>query len=222
MKEHPILFSGPMVRALLTGRKTQTRRVLSKRDLRCIDFVGAAGDSIDDPSNWGFEDEDGMFWLLKANPARSAIEQQLPCPYGQPGDRLWVRETFNRTNPGGKDGIFYYRADGKFPWGTEFDGLEVWKPSIFMPRQACRILLEIVSVRVERLNEISEEDAEAEGVEENMGIPQMECDDQVAHYPDASFVKSYRSLWDSLNAKRGFGWEVNPWVWVIEFKMVAL
>ena len=70
--------------------------------------------------------------------------------------------------------------------------------------------------------DISEEDAEAEGVEEHLGAPQMECDDQVRHYPDASFVKSYRTLWDSLNAKRGFGWQTNPWVWVIAFKRVEL
>ena len=113
------------------------------------------------------------------------------CPHGQVGDRLWVKETWWQDS----DNDIYYKAD----WQTNPRNGK-WKPSRFMPRWASRITLEITEVRVERVQEISAADCFKEGVE--MYKP----------------IQQFQSLWDSLNAKRGFGWEVNPWVWVIRFK----
>ncbi len=138
MTERPILFSGAMVRAILEGRKTVTRRVVKP----CRHPFGR---------------------MLTAEEVAAEFNGgtcAVLCPYGQPGERLWVRETFNRSNPGGAEGVYYYRADGQFPvamGGNRFYGNEAWKPSIHMPRAACRILLEITAVRVERLQDISEQ-----------------------------------------------------------------
>lgn len=175
MRERPILFIAEMVRAILDGRKTQTRRVIKAPK--------------------GFEVRD------------AGVE--FGCPYGQPGDRLWVRESF-AIGPRDKDVIF--AADKK--WDVDGKPLppagSVWKPSIFMPHWASRIILEITGVRVERVQAISEEDAYAEGRSLN-----DECDP--VSRPGGNW---FRKLWDSLNAKRGFGWDVNPWAWVIEFKRI--
>jgi hypothetical protein len=153
MKERPILFSGPMVRAVLSGAKTQTRRVHQP--------PWAAPDSLE--------------------------EALLQCRHGQPGDLLWVRETFaaDRTS-------WYYRADGEIPGLT-------WTPSIFMPRAASRLTLRLTEVRVERVQDISQADAVAEGTQGKA---------------------SFALLWDALNAKRGYGWASNPWVWVLSFEVV--
>lgn len=193
IKEHPILFSGPMVRAILEGRKTMTRRVAH------IDGTGPwiggimafHQKSLSKPYKLT---ESGKFYPAK-------------CPYGQPGDLMWVREAFlvEHHCRYGKDPEPYtvYKADGGYSY--------CWKPSIFMPRWASRLTLEIVSVRVERLQDISNEDIQAEGTE-NLhplgGINTYQWRDQ------------FRFLWDSINAKRGYGWDANPWVWVVEFKRV--
>lgn len=189
MKDRPILFSGAMVRALLDGSKTQTRRFVKLTDSGRVKATGSA-------RNWHLEDPNAV----------------LACPYGQPGDRLWVRETF---------GIF----DSE---GTEFVGIPkerprgfhvVWagdcpapvtetfrfRPSIHMPRWASRITLEITAVRVERLQEISEEDAKAEGV------------DWTPFFNEP--VEAYADLWKSINGP--CSWESNPYVWVIEFKRIT-
>lgn len=179
--ERPILFRGPMVRAILQGRKTQTRRVVKNLDL-IEDWDMLDGRTVD----VGFSDEYGD-WHKTAD----------ACPYGQPGDRLWVRECF---------GLHYgyvYRATNKTaPSGG-------WKPSIHMPRAASRITLEIVSVRVEMVQEITDEDALAEGVTLR-GCTRFEGEP----------VLEYKYLWDSINSKRGYGWVCNPLVWVIEFRRV--
>jgi hypothetical protein len=188
MKERPILFSGPMVRALLDGTKTQTRRIVE------FDHSPTGNPTL-------MDNEEPVYWAWGFD--------HYVCPYGVPGDRLWVRETWNRTNPGGAEGLYYFKADGCGPHGLNFHGDELWRPSIFMPRAACRLFLEITEVRVERLQDISEKDAKAEGV--LVGEP----DNQ---YP--SFRDAYASLWDSLNAKRGYGWDKNPWVWVVTFKRI--
>ena len=176
MAERPILFSGAMVRAILEGRKTQTRRVIS------------------DKHEWARSNAvRGECWL---------------SPFGVRGDRLWVRETHAGDNLCG----WVYRADhpdADIRAGELDDGeqtLRRWTPAIHMPRAACRLMLDVVTVRVERLQEISEEDAIAEGVR------------PPGDYGRAPNVAVYRALWDSLNAKRGYGWDVNPWVWVIEFR----
>ncbi|RQZ50896.1 hypothetical protein [Burkholderia sp. Bp9099] len=213
MTERPIFFSGPMVRAILDGRKTQTRRIaIPKRS--CIDFIGGGPkDDPDwnDPSCWGFEDPNtGFWWTLRGNEEC----HQLPCPQGKPGDRLWVRETWNweKNAIGSKrdeDGPFAYAASPTH--GSSIDGK--WHPSIHMPRFASRITLEITGVRAERLQSISDADAEAEGV------------DFLRHVPNADETLNarglFRCLWDGLNATRGHGWDANPWVWVVEFRHIG-
>ena len=243
MKELPILFSGPMVRALLDGRKTQTRRIVKSSRAWPIGFIGGRGDR-DDPSCYGFEDfNSGEWWTLKAD--GSADMNQIPSPYGRVGDRLWVRETWGefidtdiidgQTHELGRDTL--YRADGE-----NHQRCTPWRPSIHMPRWASRLTLEVTDVRVERLQDISEEDAIAEGVESidfereerdwsicpkcggtrlhealgpNGGIMfDVDCRECDTH------VKRYRHLWDSLNAARGYGLDANSWVWVVEFKRI--
>jgi hypothetical protein len=183
IKERPILFSAPMVRALLDGSKTQTRRLLKSN----CQAIG--------------ERDDGSLWPWSEHPD-SAADHWHACPYGQPGDRLWVRETwaphpdFPRSA-----GRTVYRADPE----CEHD-VARWHPSIHMFRRDSRILLEIVSVRVERLNDCSNGDARAEGA--------------VANKFDAvSPVFRYACLWDDINGRGS--WNQNPWVWVVEFKRVT-
>ena len=201
MKERPILFSAPMVRALLAGTKTQTRRIVKARDLEWMDV------------HQGLREPD--------NAER--------CPYGQPGDRLWVRETWQGPlledfetdadpdwhmpshihkyqNPAHCE----YAADGgPAPEYTDLDEKmrQGWRPSIHMPRWASRITLEITAVRVERLQDISEADAIAEGVRNSL------------HLPGGRFAReNFEHLWWTVNGDGS--WESNPWMWVIEFKRV--
>lgn len=175
MKERPILFSAPMVRALLDGSKTQTRRVVNQRHLAQIDL-----------SRGG----------CKANWSK-------PMPYGQPGDRLWVRETHCQVVPryGSSDPSALYRAD--LDPGQQYLCVDRWTPAIHMPRNACRITLEVTGVRVERLRDISETDALAEGIDQDTCAP----------------VAVYRDLWESINGYAS--WDLNPWVWAVEFKKVT-
>lgn len=197
MKELPILFSAPMVRAILDGQKTQTRRVVKPRYSGKVIAPGGPGMALED--------------LGEGN-----IRTNL-CPYGQPGDLLWVRETFCPIYPqdphynGGNPIEYDYAATYKH--GSRLGDLigvkKKWKPSIHMPRTACRILLEITAVRVERLQGISEADAIAEGTPGGHGsIP--------GYGYAAAPVEHYRHLWESLNGPDS--WKANPWVWVIEFK----
>lgn len=234
VKERPILFSGEMVRATLEGRKTQTRRVCKRGP---------------DVATTGTVYKYGDIWVPDK------------CPYGQPGDRLWVRETWK---PGAwrDDGriAIDYKASPELthtPWVTlpddgtgenvndlfikwtdelidkgsipDEDGVHHWeagqspfnwRSSIFMPRWASRILLEITEVRVERLQEISEDDSIAEGIET------WNCYFKDYSKPDSNPgwlrdpIESYRTLWDSINGK-SHPWDSNPWVWVIEFKVLT-
>lgn len=221
MKEYPILFSAPMVRAILNGVKTQTRRVVKPRGVS------------DDVTQWLHAMAKGVDML---------------CPYGKPGDVLWVRETFVlaryddepkflvdhpiQHNPG--DGsewseeywlYTYYRATDPAPdlsyEDDENDDGEPkckWRPSIFMPRWASRITLEIVNIRVERVQEITRSDAKAEGASfvwrwDATRKPELHKRGVLNPY-----IANYSVLWDEINKERGFGWDVNPFVWVIEFK----
>lgn len=192
-KERPILFSAPMVQAILEGRKTMTRRVMKPQPVNVIQLIGR--DNL--PT-----DEYGLCLSFSR-----VIDKHARCPHGQPRDRLWVRETWNKTNPSGDIGYFFYRAtdEDKYPDAC-------WRPSIFMPRCASRILLEIIAVRAERLNDISGEDCIAEGIpkrtEINGGVP-LNGD----IWRDAR--KGFRSLWDTINFN---GWDANPSVWVITFR----
>ena len=203
MSEKPILMSSPMVRAILEGRKTQTRRVAKKQPI--------SGDVK--PTK-----DDGIW----SSQTERSVVSYFSCPYGQPGDRLWVRETFQHTCDVKGDACVRYKADGKamHSWANdsgEGDWVKVsgecvpvdnphWKPSIFMPRWASRITLELTAVRVERVQDIGEDDAIAEGIERDAMCGPLSW---------------YQTLWDSINAKRGFGWAVNPWVWVIEFRKIT-
>lgn len=204
-KARPILFSGPMVRAILDGRKKVTRRPVKSA---LVDRLDPPRGQADVEAGYPFvECEDGYVSAVKI------------CPYGQPGDRLWVRETFNRTNPGGAEGVYYYRADGRFPaaiGGDRFSGREAWKPSIHMPRSASRILLEVTAVRVERLQDISEEQAEAEGVHRDMRMWFATDEGGPAFtWPQNAF----EHLWRKINGTES--WDANPWVWVVEFKRIT-
>ena len=183
MKEKPIIFNSEMVRAILDGRKTQTRRVFKFQETNqppsCPDMF--------DPNY---------------------VTQ--PCPYGKPGDELWVREALKRS----LTDIICYKQDGCPAWKNGSSQNWQWKRSIlsamFMPRWASRIQLKIKDIRVERIQDISEDDIFKEGFE----IGEVE-----KHKYTRAFLW-FQSLWDSINEKRGFGWEQNPHVWIIEFKRI--
>lgn len=220
MKERPILFSAPMVRAILDGRKTQTRRVVKPQP-----YVDAQGNACWNGTNFG-QDARGPHIQALASPLPSSKTGRVRCPFGKPGDRLWVRETFQplfadgvenhwetdwQTGEGYK--ISYPATDGVQEFIDLDDGLsDACKPSIHMPRWASRILLEITAVRVERLNDISEDDAIAEGTPGGHGaIP--------GYGYAATPGEHYHWLWESINGAGS--WDANPWVWVIEFKKVG-
>lgn len=207
-KERPILFSGAMVRAILDGRKTQTRRVLK---------VQPPADTFR-MDTYHHPDGQHYFWAWKE--AFSGCElhtgwEPICCPYGQPGDRLWVREAFMHepadycweasVSIPVRPATTIYRADSD-PCG-EAKGCG-WKPSIHMPRSLSRITLEITGVRVERLNDCSEEDARAEGV------GPLRSDGRMQNGAPAS--DGYADLWERINGAGS--WAANPWVWVVEFK----
>ncbi|MES2462750.1 MAG: hypothetical protein V4671_19385 [Armatimonadota bacterium] len=244
MKERPILFSGEMVRAILDGQKTQTRRIVKPRKgYRIAEKAAGTGrtgishilcrDASGNPAvrEWPSQKiNDHAVWCHKLDELGNWDGFQgtaLDCPYGKPGDRLWVRETFGDMGFAklDVDGITYrnvYRAD--FP--DDYDGfglVDGWKPSIFMPRNLCRILLEVVSVRVERLNAISDIDAVAEGVELIPSVGIMRACGWKDYTGDGMGffdpVDSYRSLWESINGALGpKSWDENPFVWVVGFK----
>lgn len=207
--ERPILFSAEMVRAILDGTKTQTRRVVKVEHAGCGQHVHPAVTAIT-------HREDGWFGFDSTEKLKEQYITTFPfytirCPYGVPGDRLWVRETFQRSDLCAKHEIL----DRNNVWylATDEKPLHIhgWRPSIFMPRWASRITLEVVSVRVERVQEISAADARAEGIRQPKDWET---------WSDQHGILEYRNLWNSINAKRGFGWDKNPWVWVIEFRRV--
>lgn len=214
VSERPILFNGEMVRAILEGRKTQTRRVI-KLCHEGYPYYQIWKHLSGDGFGYATESRDGHFY-------KGAIR----CPCGKPGDRLWVRETWycdhflelGTVEDWKKE--LYYRADvpsGRFEdagyWAEP--GPSSWKPSIHMPRWASRITLEITDIRVERVQDITYRDCEAEGLEHpGRGIWTVPGTDETFREGYLGF----KYLWDSINAKRGFGWNVNPWVWVVEFK----
>jgi hypothetical protein len=209
MKERPILFSAPMVRALLDGSKTQTRRALRVQPL---DVVPMNGDLA------------GREWvgLMEREPKPSGAV--FHCKFGVPGDRLYVRETWSQ--PTTLDpGPTVYRADYPAWVPAHFTNLPAldeitWKPSIHMPRALSRIMLEIVSVRVERLQDCSEADARAEGValdETSPPGPLWRRERGVGNWHSGA-RGAYRELWEAINGAGS--WAANPWVWVVEFKRV--
>ena len=231
MKERPILFSGPMVRAILDGKKTQTRRIV--RPLR-----GAPFPMSDLP--WRAIVHADGFAALIAEHAGGETAVPLPrSPYGVPGDRLWVRETWQHAGwtEDGAPWIRYAADDSKRlceripddwndrltetwaklsePENVAIDGLAAdrsWRPSIFLPRWASRIDLDVTAVRVERLQAITEDDARAEGV-----IGNYDESYNLGRFTDRPFTHAFFVLWDAINGDRA-PVESNPWVWVVEFQ----
>ena len=230
MNEKPILFSGEMVRAILSGRKTETRRIVRLPP------------GYEHGEVYGYGGCHGGLHALACDPGPS---RAIRCPYGAPGDRLWVRETWGvacRPDPyeGWVDGL-EYRADeigmddldplplhpANNPPDTDLDSFSRggWRPSIHMPRWASRLTLDVVSVRVERLQDITEDGARREGVDR--GAPWFppgqwappDEDPNLVGYGRGNFaLQNFRVLWDHINGKRAT-WDSNPWVWVVSFKV---
>lgn len=214
MKERPILFSGAMVRAVLKGRKTVTRRMI-KPSMRSADTQFELHQEQD--GSWR-----PMHTFDESSMDHLGTEHPIACPYGQVGDRLWVRESFadlqgtgieHRPDPAGPLQRYAFAADS--PPGSASDearkdfGIK-WKPSIHMPRAVCRILLEITGLRVERLQAITTEQLIAEGLQTRLREHDAECDLQ----------HQWKELWASLNGEES--WDANPWVWVVEFKRIEV
>jgi hypothetical protein len=215
--EHPILFNGEMVNAILDGRKTQTRRPLKPQP----------PEDFEDPC----QGRDGHWFVFDNRPPDILDSYPLRSPFGQPGDTLWVRETWADVNSAAGPG-FLYRADGaahmctddaypveyeRYPgcgfamWWSDLMRGEPdhsWRPSIHMPRWASRITLTVKRVWVERVQDISAEDALAEGVR-----PGGTTDGGVC------IQLGFVDAWDGIYAKPGLGWDVNPWVWACEFEV---
>jgi len=208
-KERPILFSGPMVSAILEGRKTMARRIMKVQPCQRPVF-----------QDWT-NDGSGTTWTDK--------ESIFSCPYGRPGHRLWVRESWSPDHA-----AFYpnfpvvYAADGDPRGHMDLDKPRVyspeakswypfrWRPSIHMPRAMSRITLEVTRVRAERLQDITREDAKAEGIPEYIdGVSEREADE----FRNRSTVENFHELWNTINGPES--WAANPWVWVVEFTKVA-
>lgn len=201
----PIPFSTPMIRAILSGRKAMTRRLVT------VPWIGHVRSLPYEP--W-YVEEDGRL-LVDCSDAHDSCGNGdyreyascMPCPYGAPGDQLWIRETWAEYP---SDGDYIYRATTE----SELAERLTWRPSVHMSRRMSRITLDVTTVRVERLQDITEEDAIAEGVElyhraSEEGEPGCTVP---ARY-------RFRALWDSINGKRA-PWGSNPWVWVVGFKRV--
>lgn len=204
MKERPIIMTGESVRAILEGMKTQTRRVIKPQ-----------------PPQWTWN---RYKWDDHCIDVGTVQPCYVKCPYGSPGDMLWVRETWRTEElDDGLDGIRYKTDDGFKPientaaaadaWiEADYAGLGKWRSPIFMPRWASRITLETVSVRVEKLQDIGYMDIIKE-------CPPYQID--FITMRSRSLEDTFRVVWDSINAKRGYPWSSNPWVWVIEFRRIS-
>ena len=198
-KESPIIMSTELIKAIQAGRKTQTRRII-RSPYQEFGHITSQG-----YGNW--EDRTG---------------QTFRCPYGWTGDLLWVRETWgtNTVDHHTKPSLLpettriWYKADYK----NDFD-FHAWRPSIFMPKWASRITLEIAKIRVEQVQDISVDDAIAEGIKQISNDRHWAWRDYTGNGLRLSPKMSFETLWDSINDKRGYPWSSNPWVWVIEFEL---
>lgn len=212
--DRPIIFNGEMVRAILDGKKTQSRRPVRPQPM-CEEQPVLCDDGL-----WRgryrqlcYDKDGGVDFDVE-------VAEFGPCPFGKPGDTLWVKETFfvnyhkhewPRMLMEQLLGETYYRADGI----PDFDGEEgdmCWQPSMHMPRWASRLSSKVTDVRVERLQEISRGDIDAEGTD-------MAKSYELRNYPLTIHQLAYADLWDSIYAKHGLGWEANPWVWVVSFEV---
>lgn len=218
IKDRPILFSAPMVRAILDGTKTQTRRAMKTQPHHDRHFV-----------------DDGLVLHMRKKDTTTSIHSPLiaaHCPYGQPGDRMWVRETGwerpERTPKMMREGAdtwapYYYDADGLSKYDRA--DFKAWgfkrRPSIHMPRWASRILIEVTDVRVERLQDISDADAISEGIDHVDMLGSTPLWRMYGREPWNTVcpVVSYRTLWESINGPGS--WAANPWVWCITFRRIT-
>ena len=234
VKERPIIFSGEMVKAMLDGKKTMTRRVVKSGFINHYKHAHIIRQSTD-------KKREGKAYFYDTPVGSMVLSSQLANNhYGKVGDRLWVRETHHVV--GGiadyeieeiKQGLqdvknfVSYKADG---YGNPCDG--GWTTPMFMPRWASRILLEIIDIRVERLQDISEADALKEGIrnynfemedspDTYVGYTHLQKDDGKSTLYKTPAI-AFERLWDTLNAKKGYPWSSNPWVWVVEFKVVGV
>lgn len=207
---HPILFSTEMVKAILEGRKTQTRRI------KGLEFINESF------CNWQYlgVGDDGLHRMKNEYGATNGIK----CPYGKVDDVLWVRETWCLSTPyGPEDYYFSYKVHDsptiKASSKYDYHSPDKWKPSIHMPFEACRIFLRIKSIRLERLQDISAQDAIAEGIE---NIPGQTLRWRTYYHRNQVIadnpIRSFNSLWISINGEKSL--RSNPWVWVIEFERI--
>lgn len=209
MKERGMIFNAEMVNAILAGRKTQTRRVLATYQ-----------DAVEFCSEWDVNGKQ-IFIVLgeKDHTGMNPVITAIPCPFGQPGDCIWVRETFRVHSRATDVATLVYRASVRNSWTEQTHRVPVavcnkpatpekWTPSIHMPRWASRLTLEITGVRVERLRDLSEDDAKSEGITPPSG----------GVLPGREYRINFRDLWMDIYGMDN--WEANPWVWVIEFKRV--
>lgn len=221
VKEHPIIMQADMVKATLDGSKTMTRRTYG------LDRVNNS------PNDWEFKRLNNgaiaLFWRVDIYDEDIAL---CKCPYGRVGDRLWVRETwapFLRLDyVGDKTGFrVEYKAGGvedKYCTVEQAERLKArrgtnWDSPLFMPRWASRILLEITEVRAERLHPISLNEIYAEGCPIERAT--IFDDPPEAYAKESDAFEWFNNLWNSINSKRGYGWETNPWVWVISYKRIT-
>ncbi|MGQ6288764.1 hypothetical protein ACUNF7_09000 [Serratia sp. IR-2025] len=249
MKERPVIFNGEMVRAILDGRKTQTRRIVNRSaDIESIsthlDWVHSGAYGKCRPSDKEYANKAESLKSSGLHAFRDANGRLfgLHCPFGYTGDRLWVRETFailgnedgcpidwdgNLIKGDEKHAARIYKAScwqepGNYGlWSipdrdTQYEGN--WRPSIHMPRWASRMTLEITAVRVERLNDISQEDAQAEGMELTGWIPSYSNPDNAGFDETFTPYDNFAMLWQSIYGEES--WSANPWVWVISFRRV--
>lgn len=227
VKERPILFSAPMVRAILAGEKTQTRRIVKSPHVKSLTQLALEYGAPIESNEYGVSfDADGV---------RAVISVPLSCPYGSPGDRLWVKEQFSseRQEQAGTGAVRWVVIDsGGFAercgayYRATYDPVAArarrWRPSIHMPRCLSRITLEVTRVRVEQLHAITESDAKAEGVAPFLEryptfSPEQRIEgDRVDEKP---YRTSFVCLWDEINGDRML-FSANPWVWVVDFKAV--
>jgi hypothetical protein len=236
-RERPILFSAPMVRALLDGRKTQTRRVITPNNIRLFmgDHVGMqrpSAELLEAAFEWAQDVrsiQGAHIWWAKALPHQAPAiltQWQAASTFGVPGDRLWVRESFTvvpatacRMSEGVQQTVNPTEPDMAAIYAAGWDrSIPKWKPSIHMPRWASRLTLQITDVRVERLQDISEADAIAEGL---IWRPALDawCATESPNWPCfSSPVRSYAGLWNHINGSGA--WDRNPWIWAVSLEVV--
>ena len=221
-EERPIIFNTEMVQAILEGRKTVTRRVMRPQPSEgweAADYgtvhklVNGVPDEMK-PIGWGPTSDDGL--------------EAYKSPYGKPGDILYVRETFAVKSP-----VFSDQDWATYLYKADLDGIPkwediTWKPSIHMPKEASRIWLKVKDVSVERVQDITEGDAKAEGCDSYRCNPAGDADVKkpggVGYKPSVSYRDDFSYLWDSINAKREngkFAWDANPWVWCVSFEVIS-